>query len=176
MIIKPMVRNYMCFTAHPEGCEKNIVNEIEYLQQQEKIKNGPKKVLVIGASTGYGMASRIAATFGAGASTIGVFFERNAEEGRTASAGLYNSAAFEKHAQNAGYEAYHINGDAFSNEIKEKTIALIKEKFGKVDTVIYSIASPKRTNPYDWRNFASDIKKPIGKEYTTKTSIFLQAK
>lgn len=175
MVIKPMVRNYMCFSAHPEGCRKNIEEQIDYIKSKEKISNGPKNVLVIGASTGYGMASRIAAAYGCGANTIGVFFERNAEEGRTASAGMYNTAVFEEMSQKDGFKSWSINGDAFSNEIKEKTIALIKKEIGKVDAVIYSIASPKRTNPQTGEVFASTLK-PIGREYTTKTLNFSTGK
>ncbi|HBD95682.1 MAG: trans-2-enoyl-CoA reductase [Spirochaetes bacterium GWF1_31_7] len=175
MIIKPVVRNYMCFSAHPDGCRKNIIEQIDYVQSKKKIENGPKNVLIIGASTGYGMASRIVSAFGCNANTIGIFFERNAEEGRTASAGMYNTAHFEELSTKNGKKSWSINGDAFSNDIKNKTIALIKEKIGKIDAVIYSIASPKRTNPDTGEVFASTLK-PIGKEYTTKTLNFSTGK
>jgi enoyl-[acyl-carrier protein] reductase/trans-2-enoyl-CoA reductase (NAD+) len=170
MVVKPKCRGFICTTAHPEGCAKHVNEQIQYVKKQKNI-DGPKKVLVIGASTGYGLASRIASTFGAGASTIGVFFERPAQEGRPATAGWYNTAAFEKAAHAAGHYAKSINGDAFSSEIKQQTIDLIKKDFGKVDLVVYSLASPRRTHPVTGESFTSVIK-PIGKPYTNKTVDF----
>lgn len=167
MIIEPKIRGFICTTAHPEGCAKHVQEQIDYVNKMPKI-DGPKKVLVIGASTGYGLSSRIVSTFGAGADSIGVFFERPGTEKRTASAGWYNTAAFEKAARAAGRYAKSINGDAFSNEIKEETIALIKEQFGQVDMVVYSLASPRRTHPTTGEQFAS-VLKPIGEPYTNKT-------
>lgn len=167
MIIEPKIRGFICTTAHPEGCAQHVQEQIDYVKSQPKIA-GPKKVLVIGASTGYGLASRIVATFGAGADTIGVFFERPGSEKRTASAGWYNTAAFEKAARAEGYIAKSINGDAFSHEIKAETIALIKEQFGQVDMVVYSLASPRRTHPETGETFSS-VLKPIGATYTNKT-------
>lgn len=170
MIIAPKFRGFICTTAHPAGCEYNVRQQIEYVKKQKKF-TGAKKVLVIGASTGYGLSSRIAAAFGSGAATIGVFFERPAAGNRTASAGWYNSAAFEKIAAEDGLYAKSINGDAFSNEIKKQTIEMIKKDLGKVDLVIYSLASPRRTHPVTGETFNSVIK-PIGPAYTSKTVDF----
>jgi enoyl-[acyl-carrier protein] reductase/trans-2-enoyl-CoA reductase (NAD+) len=146
------------------------MEQINYVKSQKPIQ-GPKNVLVIGASTGYGLASRIAATFGAGADTVGVFFERPAAEGRTATAGWYNTVEFEKQAREAGFLAESINGDAFSNEIKQQTIDLIRTKMGKVDMVVYSLASPRRTHPITGEVFSS-VLKPLGGTYSNKTVNF----
>lgn len=170
MIIKPKARGFICITAHPEGCAQNVQEQIDYVRKQAPIV-GPKKVLVIGASTGFGLASRIVSAFGAGAATIGVFFERPATDNRTATAGWYNTAAFERKAKEAGVYSKSINGDAFSDEIKERTIEIIKEDLGQVDMVIYSLASPRRTHPITGESFNSVIK-PIGKPYTNKTVDF----
>ncbi len=170
MIVTPKFRGFICTTAHPVGCEYNVKQQIDYVKKQKKI-DGAKKVLVIGASTGYGLSSRISAAFGCGAATIGVFFERPASGNRTASAGWYNTAAFEKLAKADGLYAKSINGDAFSSEIKQQTIDLIKKDLGKVDMVIYSLASPRRTHPVTGETFNSVIK-PIGPAYTSKTVDF----
>lgn len=167
MIIQPKIRGFICTTAHPEGCYKAVEEQINYVKSKGKYA-GPKNVLVIGASTGYGLASRIEATFGAGAKTIGVFFEKEADEKRTASPGWYNSAAFEKIAHSDGHYAKSINGDAFSQDIKEKTAALIRQDLGKVDLIIYSLASPRRIHPVTGQTFSSALK-PIGKSFTGKT-------
>jgi enoyl-[acyl-carrier protein] reductase/trans-2-enoyl-CoA reductase (NAD+) len=167
MVIQPKIRGFICTTAHPTGCAEHVKEQIVYVKKQPKI-SGPKKVLVIGASTGYGLASRIATSFGAGADTIGVFFERPAADNRTATAGYYNTVAFEEAARAAGYYAKSINGDAFSDEIKQETIQLIKDSFGQVDMVVYSLASPRRTHPHTGEVFSSVIK-PIGGVYTNKT-------
>ncbi|MEO3945241.1 enoyl-ACP reductase FabV [Gorillibacterium sp. CAU 1737] len=171
MVIQPKIRGFICTNAHPEGCAEHVAEQIRYIKEQPKL-NGPKKVLVIGASTGFGLASRISAAFGFGADTIGVFFERPAEKDRTASAGWYNTAAFEKAARAEGLVAESINGNAFSDEIKQETIALIKEKLGQVDLVIYSLASPRRTHPKTGESFTSVIK-PIQAPYTNKTVNFM---
>ena len=171
MIIQPRTRGFICLTAHPEGAAENIKNQIEYVKSKGEIKNGPKKVLVIGASTGFGIASRISAAFGSGAATIGVFFEKPASEGKLGTAGWYNSAAFEKEAHAAGLYAKSINGDAFSDEIKKQTIELIKKDLGQVDLVIYSLASPRRTHPKTGVQHAS-VLKPIDKPFTDKTVDF----
>ncbi|GIQ69281.1 trans-2-enoyl-CoA reductase family protein [Xylanibacillus composti] len=168
MIIQPKIRGFICTTAHPEGCARHVQEQIEYVKSRPKQAAGPKKVLVIGASTGYGLASRIAATFGSGAATIGVFFEKPASGSRTASAGWYNTAAFEQAAQAEGYYATSLNGDAFSDELKQQTIARIREDLGQVDLVVYSLASPRRTHPRTGETFTSVIK-PIGAAYTNKT-------
>lgn len=171
MIIQPRTRGFICLTAHPEGAAKNIEKQIAYVKSKGKINNGPKKVLVIGASTGFGIASRISAAFGSDAATIGVFFEKPATAGRPATAGWYNSAAFEKEAQAAGLYAKSINGDAFSDEIKQQTIDLIKKDLGQIDLVVYSLASPRRTHPKTGINYSS-VLKPIGETFTNKTVDF----
>lgn len=168
MIIKPKVRGFICTNAHPIGCEKNVSEQIEFIKSQSfEQDNGPSNVLVIGASTGYGLASRITATFGYGAKTLGVFFEKPPTEKRTGSAGYYNSAAFEKAAGSQGIYSKSINGDAFSNEIKQQTIDLIKQDLGSVDLVVYSLASPRRTDPISGETYLSTLK-PIGESYTAK--------
>jgi len=167
MIIQPKIRGFICTTAHPTGCSEHVKEQISYVQQQPSI-NGPKKVLILGASTGFGLASRITAAFGSGAATIGVFFERPADNGRTASAGWYNTAALEDAAREAGLYAKSINGDAFSDEIKRNTIDLIKSELGQVDMVIYSLASPRRTDPRTGETYTS-VLKPIGNDYTSIT-------
>ncbi|OYD42439.1 enoyl-ACP reductase FabV [Sphingobacterium cellulitidis] len=171
MIIQPRTRGFICLTAHPEGAAENIKNQIEYVKSKGEIKNGPKKVLVIGASTGFGIASRISAAFGSGAATIGVFFEKPASEGKLGTAGWYNSAAFEKEAHSAGLYAKSINGDAFSDEIKAQTIELIKKDLGQVDLVVYSLASPRRTHPKTGVQHSS-VLKPIEQPFTNKTVDF----
>lgn len=170
MIIEPKTRGFICITSHPKGCERNVLNQIDYIKSKAKI-TGAKKVLVIGASTGFGLASRIASAFGSDASTIGVFFEKPPSEGKTASAGWYNTAAFETEAHKAGLYAKSINGDAFSNEVKDQTIKLIKEDLGQIDMVVYSLASPVRTHPITGIRFKSTLK-PIGDSYTNKTVDF----
>jgi enoyl-[acyl-carrier protein] reductase/trans-2-enoyl-CoA reductase (NAD+) len=170
MVIEPRMRGFICLTSHPKGCEKNVINQIEYIKSKGSI-DGPKNVLVIGASTGFGLASRITSAFGSNASTIGVFFEKPPQEGKTASPGWYNSVAFQEQAKKAGLYAKSINGDAFSDEIKNKTIALIKADLGKIDLVIYSLASPVRVHPVTGVTHRS-ILKPIGNTYTNKTVDF----
>ncbi len=170
MIIEPRTRGFICITSHPDGCEQNILNQINYIKSKDPVEKA-KKVLVIGASTGFGMASRITSAFGSKAATIGVFFEKPPSEGRTASSGWYNTAAFEKEAHKEGLYAKSINGDAFSNEIKEKTIDLIKADLGQIDLLIYSLASPVRTHPKTGKRYKSTLK-PIGDTFTNKTVDF----
>jgi len=171
MIIEPKMRGFICLTAHPAGCEQNVINQINYVKSKGAIA-GPKRVLVIGASTGFGLASRITSAFGADAATIGVFFEKPPLPGKPASPGWYNSAAFEQQATDAGLYAKSINGDAFSDEIKEKTLGLIKRDLGQVDLVIYSLASPRRVHPKTGVVHNS-VLKPIGdKVFTNKTVDF----
>lgn len=167
MIIKPRVRGFMCITTHPVGCEQNVRQQIAYVKSKPPVANGPKRVLVIGASTGYGLAARITSAFGAGASTIGIFFEKEGAEGKPGTAGWYNSAAFHKCAEEAGLYAKSINGDAFSDEIKGKTIDLIRQDLGQVDLVIYSLAAPRRQHPKTGEVFNSTLK-PIGKAVTQR--------
>ncbi|HUH25368.1 MAG TPA: enoyl-ACP reductase FabV, partial [Flavobacterium sp.] len=171
MIIKPRTRGFICLTSHPEGTAQNIKNQIAYVQSKGKVQNGPKKVLVIGASTGFGISSRIMAAFGSDAATIGVFFEKPSAEGKPGTAGWYNSAAFEKEAHAAGLYAKSINGDAFSDEIKKQTIELIKKDLGQIDLVVYSLASPRRTHPKTGVAYAS-VLKPIGQPFVNKTVDF----
>jgi len=170
MIIQPKTRGFICTTAHPVGCEKQVETQISYVKQQPAV-NGPKNVLVVGASTGYGLASRIVAAFGSRANTIGVYFDKGAEGVRTASAGWYNSAAFEAAAAKEGLKSFSIVGDAFSDEIKNKTIDLIKTELGKVDLIVYSVASPRRVHPKTGEVFSSVIK-PLHEVYTNKTVNF----
>lgn len=174
MIIEPRMRGFICTTSHPKGCEQNVKNQIEYIQSKGVI-DGAKKVLVIGASTGFGLASRITSAFGSNAATIGVFFEKAPSEGKTASPGWYNSAALETEAHAAGLYAKSINGDAFSNEIKQQTLDLIKADLGQVDLIIYSLASPVRMHPVTGVLHRSTLK-PIGSTFTNKTVDFHSGK
>jgi len=171
MIIKPRVRGFMCITTHPVGCEANVKGQIDYINNQPSIDglsdNSTKRVLVIGSSTGYGLAARITAAFGGGASTLGIFFEKEGTEKKPGTAGWYNSAAFHKFAEQDGLYARSINGDAFSDDIKQKTIDTIKEDLGQVDLVIYSLASPRRQHPKTGEVFNSTLK-PIGKDVTLR--------
>ncbi|GAA0728903.1 trans-2-enoyl-CoA reductase family protein [Aquimarina litoralis] len=170
MIIEPRTRGFICLTAHPKGCEKNVLNQINYVKSKDPIE-GPKNVLVIGASTGFGLASRITSAFGSNAATIGVFLEKPPKPNRPASPGWYNSAAFETQAHQAGLYAKSINGDAFSDDIKKQTIELIKKDLGQIDLVIYSLASPVRLHPKTGIKHKS-VLKPIGGVYTNKTVDF----
>jgi len=170
MIIEPRTRGFICLTSHPTGCEQNVINQIEHIKSKGKI-DGAKKVLVLGASTGFGLASRITSAFGSDAATIGVYFDKPPTAGRPGSPGYYNTAAFEKHAHKEGLYAKSINGDAFSNEIKQQVVALIKEDLGQIDLVIYSLASPVRTHPNSGKRFKS-VLKPIGEVFTNKTVDF----
>ena len=168
MIIKPKIRGFICVTAHPEGCAAHVQEQIDYVKKQGPVKDTPKKVLVVGASTGYGLSSRITAAFGGGAATIGVFFERGSENDRPATAGWYNTAAFEQQAHKAGLYAKSINGDAFSDAIKKQTIDLIKADLGQIDLLIYSLASPRRTHPKTGA-VAKSALKTMGEPFTAKT-------
>ncbi|HBZ49907.1 MAG TPA: bifunctional NADH-specific enoyl-ACP reductase/trans-2-enoyl-CoA reductase [Halieaceae bacterium] len=161
MVIKPKVRGFLCTTTHPEGCAANVRRQIEYTQTQGVISHGGLRALVIGASTGYGLASRITAAFGCGASTLGIFFEKPGTEKKPGTAGWYNSAAFHQQAQEAGLYAKSINGDAFSDEIKQIAIDTIREDLGQIDLVIYSLAAPRRVHPKTGVVYSSTLK-PIG--------------
>ena len=167
MVIKPKIRGFICTNAHPAGCAAHVNEQIAYVKSQTQANAKPKNVLVIGASTGYGLASRITATFGNNAKTLGVFFEKPPTEKKTASAGWYNTAAFQTAADEAGIWSKSINGDAFSHEIKAKAIETIKEELGEIDLVIYSLASPRRTDPDTGEVYSSTLK-PIGESVTTK--------
>ncbi len=168
MILKPKVRGFVCVTAHPLGCAAYVRQQVEYVKSKGLIKNGPKRALVIGASTGYGLASRIAAAFGSGAATVGVFYDRPSEDGRPATPGWYNSIAFERAAKAEGLYASSINGDAFSTAVKDQAMELIRREMGPVDLVVYSLASPRRVHPVTGAVHKS-VLKPIGRPYTAKT-------
>jgi enoyl-[acyl-carrier protein] reductase/trans-2-enoyl-CoA reductase (NAD+) len=167
MIIKPRVRGFLCITSHPAGCDANIKRQIDYVKSQGPIAEGPKRVLVIGASTGYGLSSRITAAFGCGADTLGIFFEKEGTQAKPGTAGWYNSAAFHHHAQAAGLYAKSINGDAFSDAVKQKAIDTIKADMGQIDLVIYSLASPRRQHPVTGVVHNSTLK-PIGGDAVQK--------
>ena len=167
MIIKPRVRGFLCITTHPEGCRENVNRQIRHVQSGGAIDQGPKRVLVLGASTGYGLASRITAAFGAGASTLGVFFEKPGTERKPGTAGWYNAAAFHNAADEAGLYAKSINGDAFSDDVKARVIDLIKEDLGAIDLVVYSLAAPRRTHPKTGVVHTSTLK-PIGGDTVQK--------
>ena len=166
MIVEPKVKGFICTTAHPAGCKESVRRQIAYCKEKGMVE-GPKKVLVIGSSTGYGLASRIAVTYGYGADTIGVAFERESNGRRTATAGWYNTKAFEEFAKEDGYYAKSFNGDGFSEEMKNQVIETIRKDFGKVDMVVYSMAAPRRTMPDG--TTVSSVLKTVGKELTNKT-------
>jgi enoyl-[acyl-carrier protein] reductase / trans-2-enoyl-CoA reductase (NAD+) len=165
MIIKPKIRGFICTTTHPVGCEENVKEQIAYTKAQGPIANAPKRVLVVGSSSGYGLSSRIAAAFGGDAATIGVFFEKPGTEKKPGTAGWYNSAAFDKLAKEEGLYSKSLNGDAFSHEAKQKTIDLIKADLGQIDMVVYSLASPVRKMPETGEVVRSSLK-PMGETYT----------
>ncbi len=168
MIIQPKIRGFICITSHPDGCAANVQEQIDYVKSKGAIEGGPKSVLVIGASAGYGLASRIVPAFGSGAKTLGLFFEKPGTEDRPGSAGWYNTAAFEKAAQAEGLFAKSLNGDAFSHELKAQAIEIIKNEMGgKVDMVIYSLASPRRTDP-DTGEVYKSVLKTTGGDFTNK--------
>lgn len=167
MIIKPKVRGFICTTAHPEGCAAHVQEQINYIKARGPIAGAPKNVLVIGCSNGYGLASRITSAFGGGANTLGVCFEKPPTDKRTASAGYYNTVAFEKAAKAEGLYAESINGDAFSDECKDKAIALLKANMGKVDLIVYSLGAPRRQDPKTGEVYSS-VLKPINQGYTAK--------
>jgi len=168
MIVKPKIRGFICTTAHPDGCAAHVQEQIDFVKSQPKIENGPKNVLVVGASTGYGLASRIVPAFGSGANTLGLFFEKPGTEKRPGSAGWYNSAAFEKAATAEGLFAKSLNGDAFSHEMKQQAIDIIKNEMGKIDLVVYSLASPRRTDPDSGEVYKS-VLKTTGGDFTNNT-------
>jgi enoyl-[acyl-carrier protein] reductase / trans-2-enoyl-CoA reductase (NAD+) len=168
VVIKPRIRGFICITSHPTGCAAHVQEQINYVKKKGEIKGAPSRVLVIGASTGYGLASRITAAFGWKAKTIGIFFEKPPENGKPATAGWYNSHALASKAQAEGTYAANINGDAFSDEIKQQTIDLIKKDLGQVDLVVYSLASPRRIHPKTKTVYNSALK-PIGATFTAKT-------
>ncbi|MDX3774674.1 trans-2-enoyl-CoA reductase family protein [Chromatiaceae bacterium AAb-1] len=167
MVIQPKIRGFICTNAHPVGCAEHVKEQIAYVKQQGPVANGPKNVLVIGASTGYGLASRISAAFGSGAKTLGIFFEKAPSDSKTASAGWYNTAAFEQAADAEGLWNKHLNGDAFTDELKAQAINIIRSEMGKIDLVVYSLAAPRRKDPVTGEIYSS-VLKPIGQSYTAK--------
>lgn len=167
MIIEPRIRGFICTTAHPDGCKANVRSQIDYVRSQGALEGISGNVLVIGASTGYGLASRIVPAFGANCPTIGVFFEKPGTDRKTASAGWYNSVAFEELAGEAGIYAKSFNGDAFSHEVKETVIDTIRKDLGSIDTIVYSLASPRRNDP-DTGEVYRSVLKPIGQSYSQK--------
>lgn len=168
MIVRPKTRGFICITAHPEGCAAHVGQWIEYIRSKGAIAGAPKRVLVVGSSTGYGLASRVAAAFGGGAATLGVYFEKPSEPDRLGTAGWYNTVAFERAAREAGLYARGINGDAFSDAVKQQAIDLIKADLGQVDLLIYSLASPRRTHPRTGV-VSKSVLKPIGEPFVSKT-------
>lgn len=171
MVIEPKIRGFLCTTAHPEGCKAGVEEQIRHVQKGGPIAGGPKKALIIGCSTGYGLSSRIAAAFGSGAATLGVGFERPSERGRTASPGWYQNAAFDEAAHKAGLYSKTLNGDAFANEMKAEIVDILKKEVGPVDLFVYSLAAPRRTHPVTGESYRSTLK-PIGNPYTNKTLDF----
>ncbi|OWA33310.1 trans-2-enoyl-CoA reductase [Saccharibacillus sp. O16] len=171
MIIKPRTRGFICTTAHPVGCAAQVQEQIDYIAAKPRLKKGPQNVLVIGASTGYGLSARIAAAFGAGAATVGVYRPSKSSDNRTASAGWYNSAAFERKAAEAGLKSFSVAGDAFADDTKAKTVEVIRQELGKVDLVVYSVATARRVDPHTGE-IANSVLKPIGTSYTNKTVNF----
>jgi enoyl-[acyl-carrier protein] reductase/trans-2-enoyl-CoA reductase (NAD+) len=168
MIIEPKIRGFICTTAHPVGCATNVQRQIDHVVVKGPIPSSRKRVLVLGCSTGYGLASRIVNTFGSDADTVGVSFERPPAENKPASAGWYNNRAFENRAKAAGRKAVTVEGDAFSDAVKAETIEAIKANLGQVDLIVYSLASPVRTDPKTGETYRSAIK-PYGAPVTSKT-------
>lgn len=168
MVIKPMIRNNICMNAHPQGCKKDVEDQINYVKAKGKLARGPKKALIIGSSTGYGLASRIVAAFGSGAATLGVAFEREGSEKRSATMGWYNTLAFEVFAKKEGLYAESLNGDAFSHDLKKEAIEKIKKDLGQIDLLVYSLASPVRTDPDSGEVYRS-VLKPIGQTFSAKS-------
>ncbi|WP_127020404.1 enoyl-ACP reductase FabV [Rheinheimera mangrovi] len=168
MVIQPKIRGFICTNAHPVGCAAHVQEQIDYVKAKGPVAGGPKNVLVIGASTGYGLASRITSAFASGAKTLGIFFEKEPTEGKTASAGWYNTVAFEQAATTEGLWNKHLNGDAFTDELKSQAIDLIRREMGKIDLVVYSLAAPRRKDPVTGEVYSS-VLKPIAQAYTAKT-------
>lgn len=174
MIIRPKIRRNICLTAHPLGCAAQVKAQINYVKARDRIES-PKRVLVIGASNGYGLAARIVSTFSSTASTIGVAYERPGTKSKTGTAGWYNIESFKKQAETDGYQAWNINGDAFSEGLKSQVLDSIRENLGEVDFLVYSIAAPRRMDPHTGELYSTVIK-PIGNTFTSKTVDFLSGK
>ena len=167
-IVESRIRGFICTNAHPAGCSVNVQNQIALIKEKTQQKDEGINALVVGASTGYGLASRIALTWGYGAKTLGLLYERPADSRRTATAGYYNTYAFHQNAEQDGFHAESLNGDAFSDEMKREAITKLKSNFGKVDVLVYSIAAPRRIHPHTGESHKSELK-PIGDSYTGKT-------
>ena len=167
MIVKPRIRGFICTTAHPTGCEKNVQDQIDYVRAQPPIA-GASNALVIGCSTGYGLASRISAAFGCGANTIGVSIEKEPTDRKTGSAGWYNNVAFDRLAKCADLVSHTINDDAFADHTKNQVVDAIRSNLTSIDLLIYSLAAPIRTHPKTGEVFRSSIK-PIGKAMSSRT-------
>lgn len=168
MVIKAKIINNICLNSHPAGCSADVARQIAYVRSKGPVKNGPKNVLVIGSSTGYGLATRIESAFGAGARTIGVAFEKAGSEKGPGTAGFYNTIAFDKAAKKEGLFSLSFNGDAFGDEMKATVVAAVKEHLGTVDLIVYSLASPVRTDPKTGIMYRS-VLKPLGAEFTAKS-------
>lgn len=168
VIIRPKTRGFICITAHPEGCAAHVEQWADYIRKQGPVANAPKRVLVVGSSTGYGLASRVTAAFGGGAATLGVYFEKPSEPDRLGTAGWYNTIAFERSARAAGLYARSINGDAFSDAVKQQAVEMIQADLGQIDLLIYSLASPRRTHPKTGV-VSKSVLKPLGEAYQSKT-------
>jgi len=171
IVIEPRIRNNLCITAHPQGCAAQVRAQIQYVKSRGPLQS-PARVLVVGASNGYGLAARIVSAFGSGAATIGVAYERPGAAHRSATAGWYNSEAFQREAQKEGIPAWNINGDAFTEEVKREAVARIKSDLGQVDFVVYSIAAPRRIDPATG-DIHSSVIKPIGRAFTARGIDFL---
>ena len=167
-VVKPRIRGFICTNAHPVGCDQNVRDQIDHIKSVGSPKPTNLNALVLGASTGYGLASRVALTWLYGAKSIGVYYERPADGKRTATAGYYNSYALRKLAQEDGFFASDVNGDAFSGDLKRETIGRIKQELGKIDVLVYSLASPRRYHPRTGAEHQS-VLKPIGEPYRGKT-------
>jgi len=171
MILTPKIIKSVCLTAHPVGCEKEVEHQISYVKKQGSL-DMPKRVLVVGCSTGFGLASRITAAFAGGSETLGVSFEKGPSEKRTASPGWYNNHAFDAASAKEGIKSFTLDGDAFSDGIKSQASAWIKENWGQVDLLVYSLASPVRVDPVTGETYRS-VLKPIGKPYTAQSVDFM---
>jgi enoyl-[acyl-carrier protein] reductase / trans-2-enoyl-CoA reductase (NAD+) len=167
-VIEQRKRGFICVNAHPHGCRRNVERQVASVIKSIPRRDGLRSVLVVGASTGYGLASRIAAAWGFGAKTLGIFFERPPKEGATATAGYYNSVAFHECARRDGLAAFSLNGDAFSDALKRQAAGIIREKMGPLDLVVYSLASPRRIHPHTGQIHDSTLK-PVGETFSSKT-------
>lgn len=170
----PIIRNNICINADPDGCARNVLQDIDYVRRRGNLQTGPGKVLIIGSSSGFGLASRITAAFACGSATIGIAYEREERDGRPGTPGWYNTRAFDETAARYGLHSVSINGDAFSHEIKRLAADAAETTPGKIDLVIYSLASPFRKDP-DTGTLYRSVLKPIGRSYTARSLDFLSS-